>query len=73
MANLGVAVADADDFIRAIVIGNLMNVSVLFRFLENLQGFLLGDVMGFLGIDAVIGHVANGDAPIFRVASRSLA
>ena len=69
MANLGVAVADADDFIRAIVIGNLMDVSVLFRFLENLQGFFLGDIMGFLGIDAIIGHVANGDAPIFWIAS----
>ena len=69
MANLGVAVANANDLGGGGVGGNLMDVSVLFRFLENLQGFLLGDVMGFLGIDAVIGHVANGDAPIFRIAS----
>ena len=27
--------------------------------------------MGFLGFDAVVGHIADGDAPIFRIAGSS--
>ena len=73
MANLGVAVADGDDFARAIVIGDLVDIAVFFGFLEDAETFFFGDVVGLFGLDAVIGHIADGEAPIFRVAGTTYA
>ena len=45
-----------------------MDEAVLFRNFEDAQNFFAVDVMaGFLGLDHVVRHVADGDAPVVRV------
>ena len=68
MANFGIAIANGDDFAFAIVVGDLVDVAVFLGFFANAKEFFLIDIMGFFGLDAVIGHIAHGKAPVFGIA-----
>ena len=67
VADFYVAVADVEDLVCAVDVGDLMDKAVLFRQSQNLERPLLGDVVGAAGLHGVIGHVAELDAPVVDI------
>ena len=73
VADIHIAVADSKDLLLAVDIGDLMDKAILLRPAENIQRFLLGDVLAPLGLHHIVGHIAHRDAPVFGVIAAALA
>ena len=58
------AVADAEDLVFPVDVGDLVHIAAVFCLLEDLHGFLVGDVTAVVGLPAVVGEVADADAPV---------
>ena len=68
IADVDVAVADREDLVFAVDVGDLMDEAVFFALLEDLERLLFGDVMtALLRFHHIVGHIADRDAPAFRV------
>ena len=67
VADLDVAVADVEDVVFAVDVGGLVDVAVLLRLLQDLQGFFFSDVVGAAGLHCVVRHVTDLDAPVVDI------
>ncbi len=69
VTDLDVAVADREDLVLTVDIGDLVNEAVLLGLFKDAVNFFFGDVVrtGGLGLAAVVCEVAHGDAPVVRV------
>ena len=72
VADVDVAVADAENLLLAVDVGDLVDEAVVLRLAENLKGLLLGDVAAPVGLHDVVCHVAHGDAPVLRIIGATL-
>ena len=63
VADLHIAVADAENLIFAINIGDLVDKSVFLGFPQDLHGLFISNVVALAGFPAVVGKVAHTDAP----------
>ena len=73
VADLDVAVADVEDVIVAVDVGDLVNVAVFLGLFQDIEGFFLRDVVSAAGFDCVVGHVADLNAPVLAVVGAALA
>ena len=63
------AVADAEDLVLTVDIRDLVDIAAVLGLLEDLHGLFIGDVAAVVRLAAVVGEVANADAPLaFHVA-----
>ena len=58
------AVAQAEDLVFTVDVRDLVDVAALLRLLQDLHGLFVGDVMAHPGLAAVVGKVADADAPV---------
>ena len=74
VAAAGGAVADAHDAVRAVQVGDLVDVALFLRPLNDLHGLFPGDVMGVLaGLHQELGDVPQADAHIALDVAHALA
>ena len=73
VADLHVAVADVEDMVRAVDVGDLVHVPVFLGLAQDIQGLLLGDVVGPARFHGVVRHVAHLDAPVLLVVGAAFA
>ena len=69
IAHVHIAVADGEDLVLPVDVGYLVHVAVLLRQEQDVQHLFQRDEVAFAGFHQVIGHVANGDAPVLGVAT----
>ena len=67
------AVADAEDLLFAVDVGDLVDVALLFRLLKDLHRFVVGDIVAHAGLAAVVGEIAYTDAPVLFDVAGALA
>ena len=63
VAHAGGAVADGEDFVFAVDIGDLVDIAVVLRLLEDLHGLLVADGTAGADLIHIVGKVADADAP----------
>ena len=73
VANIDIAVADAEDLLFAVDVGDLVDETIVFGFLEDLDRLVIGDILAPLGLHNVVGHIAHGDAPVLHIIAAALA
>lgn len=73
IADLDVAVADVKNLVLAVDVGYLMDIAVLLGKLEYLESALFGYVVSASGLNGVIRHVAELDAPIVKIIGAAVA
>ena len=73
VAHVDVAVADGEDLVLAVDIGDLVHKAVVLGLAQDVVDFLARHIMAAVGLDHVVGHIAHGDAPIGRVVGAALA
>ena len=56
-------IADAEDLVFAVDIRDLVDIAAIFRLLEDLHRLFIGDVMAMVRLAAVVGKIADADAP----------
>ena len=67
VADVHVAVTDGKNLVLAVNIRNLVNKSVVLGVLQDFHDFFAGNVMTAFSLHEIISHIANANAPIFRV------
>ena len=73
VADLDVAVADVKNLVLAVDVRYLMDIAVLLGKLEYLESALFGYVVRASGLNGVICHVAELDAPIVKIVGAAVA
>ena len=73
VADVDVAVADCEDFVLAVDVGDLVNKAVLFRIAKDLHSLVVGDVAAFAGFAAVVRHIADTYTPFFTTVAAAFA
>ena len=73
VADVDLAVADGEDLVLAVDIGDLVHEAVLLGGDEGLDDLVIGDEVALARLDEVVGHVAHADAPFLRVVRAALA
>ena len=73
IAHVDVAVADGEDLVLAVDVGDLVHKAVVLGLAQDVVDLVAGHVMAAVGLDHVVGHIAHGDAPIGRVVGAALA
>ena len=73
VADFDVAVADVENLVLAVDVGYLMNIAVLLGKFEYLESALFGYVVRASGLDSVVRHVAELDAPIVKIIGAAVA
>ena len=63
VADLHIAVADAEDLVLAVDIGDLVDKAVLLGLFQNADGLFIGNVVALAGFPAVVGEIAYTDTP----------
>ena len=72
VAHVDVAVADGEDLVLAVNVGDLVHKAVVLGLAQDVVNLVAGHVMATIGLDHVVGHIAHGDAPIGRVVGAAL-
>ena len=73
VAHVDVAVADGEDLVLAVDVGDLVHKAVVLGLAQDVVNLVAGHVMATIGLDHVVGHIAHSDAPIGRVVGAALA
>ena len=63
-ADAQIAVAQTEDLVLAVDVGDLVDIAVVFRSLADLQRFLFGDGTALAGLDQIGGEIAQTDAAV---------
>ena len=63
IADADCAVADTEDLVLAVDVGNLVDIAPILGLLKNLHGLFVGNVTAVVGLPAVVRKVAYADAP----------
>ena len=64
VADANGAVADTEDLVLAVDVGDLVDIAPILRLLEDLHGLFIGNVTAVVGLPAVIRKVAYANAPV---------
>ena len=72
IAHVDVAVADGEDLVLAVDVGDLVHKAVVLGLAQDVVNLVAGHVMATISLDHVVGHIAHGDAPIGRVVGAAL-
>ena len=72
ITHVDVAVADSEDLVLAVDIGDLVHKAVVLGLAQDVVNLVAGHVMATIGLNHVVGHIAHGDAPIGRVVGAAL-
>ena len=72
VAHVDVAVADGEDLVLAVDVGDLVHKAVVLGLAQNVVDLLARHIVATVGLDHVVGHIAHGDAPIGRVVGAAL-
>ena len=72
IAHVDVAVADGEDLVLAVDVGDLVHKAVVLGLAQDVVNLVARHVMAAVGLDHVVGHIAHGDAPIGRVVGAAL-
>ena len=74
VAHVHVAVADGEDLLLAVDVGDLVDEAVVLRLLQDLHHLVICNIASALvGLHHVVGHVAHGDAPALGIVAAALA
>ena len=73
IAHVDVAVADGEDLVLAVDVGDLVHKAVVLGLAQDVVDLVARHIMAAVGLDHVIGHIAHGDAPVGRVVGATLA
>ena len=73
VAHVDVAVADGEDLVLAVDVGDLVHKAVVFGLAQDVVDLLARHIVAAVGLDHVVGHIAHGDAPVGRVVGAALA
>ena len=72
VAHVDVAVADGEDLVLAVDVGDLVHKAVVLGLAQDVVDLLAGHVMTAVSLDHVVGHIAHGDAPVGGVVGAAL-
>ena len=73
VAHVDVAVADGEDLVLAVDIGDLVHKAVVLGLAQDVVDLVARHIVATIGLDHVVGHIAHGDAPVGRVVGAALA
>ena len=73
VAHVDVAVANGEDLVLAVDIGDLVHKAVVLGLAQDVVDLLARHVMAAVGLDHVVGHIAHGNAPVGGVVGAALA
>ena len=73
VAHVDVAVADCENLVLAVDIGDLVHKAVVLGLAQDVVDLLARHVMAAVGLDHIVGHVAHGNAPVGGVVGAALA
>ena len=73
VAHVDVAVADGEDLVLAVDIGDLVHKAVVLGLAQNVVDLLARHIVAAVGLDHVVGHIAHGNAPVGGVVGATLA
>ena len=73
VTDVDVAVADGENLVLAVDVRDLVHKAVVLGLLQNLHDLVVGDVVAFVRLHKVVGHVADADAPVIGVVAAALA
>ena len=72
IANIYVAVADGNDLIISVHIGDLMNKAIFLRLLQDAEYLLPIHIMTTVSLHHKVCHIAQCDTPVFRIIRTAL-
>ena len=72
VAHVDVAVADGEDLVLAVDIGDLVHKAVVLGLAQGVVDLVARHVMTTVGLDHVVGHIAHGNAPVGGVVGAAL-
>ena len=72
-ADAQIAVAQTEDLILTVDVGDLVDIAVVFRSLADLQRLLLGDGTALAGLNQISGEIAQTDAAVILNLTGALA
>ena len=73
IADTDCAVAQAEDLVLTVNVGDLVDVAFLLGFMEDVQSFFVCDVVSHTGLAAVVSEIADTDAPVLFDVTGTLA
>ena len=73
VAHVDVAVADGEDLVLAVNVGDLVHKAVILGLAQDVVDLVARHIMAAVSLDHVVGHIAHGDTPIGRVVGTALA
>ena len=73
VAHVDVAVADGEDLVLAVDIGDLVHKAVVLGLAQNVVNLLARHIVAAVGLNHVVGHIAHGNAPVGGVVGAALA
>ena len=66
VAHVDITVADCENLLLTVNVGDLVDEAVFLCLAEDFQGFFVADVAAPVGFHHIVRHIANGNAPIFK-------
>ena len=73
VAHVDVAVANGEDLVLAVDIGDLVHKAVVLGLAQNVADFLARHIVTAVGLNHIVGHIAHGNAPVGGVVGAALA
>ena len=73
VAHVDVAVADGEDLVLAVDIGDLVHKAVVLGLAQDVIDLLTRHIMAAVGLNHIVGHIAHGNAPVGGVVGAALA
>ena len=72
VAHVDVAVADGEDLVLAVDIGDLVHKAVVLGLAQDVVDLVARHVMAAVGLNHIVGHIAHGNAPVGGVVGAAL-
>ena len=69
IADVHIAIADGEDLIGSIDVGDLVNITIALGKDEDIHDLVVGCVMALARLHAVVGHITETDAPVLWIGS----
>ena len=73
IAHVDVAVADGEDLVLAVDIGDLVHKAVVLGLAQDVVDLVARYIMAAVGLNHIVGHIAHGNAPVGGVVGAALA
>ena len=73
VAHVDVAVADGEDLVLAVDVGDLVHKAVVLGLAQDVVDLVARYIMAAVGLNHIVGHIAHGNAPVGGVVGAALA